>query len=590
MPIHGVERKNAGALGDPALNRDRVYRRARSLAVRTLAAVTVAFLWFAPYLCTFFEERTRCLSRWQLHDALTLLGPPILFALACVGVSELIRRLGRPLVSRLFNHLFVMALGGGLLTVVLYQVNKLGSFSINPAGTQVYTAWMLLAAVVGYSFARPDSKLVLRSCQLCQILSPMVAILVGQLLVQRTYPPRMDPLVIATPQWITGAAGSAAPRLPDPRDPARPVYLFIFDEWSYERTFQGDRPDPLLGNLSELANRSIVFTDAHSPGHKTALSLPGVLLQTDLPPVMPYPEVGFERDGRFVSSGAFDSIFSCVGDRDYHSIMLGFGFPAHLWLGDQVDHCREYRFWAEGRNALEDMAMHLMAATTQMNGPWFTAVHKTFGARVYYPYYYELHHKLERDVSQILTHWPRNTFAVMHCLLPHKPFIFREDGTPRGPDRIMYENSPENYRAHLVCLDRTIGHFIDLMKEAHTFGDALVIMTSDHSWRADPARKFDPAPAPKTRVPLFVKMPGQTRSATITDRYELSRLRPLIEFALRQEGGDLEGAKQVVEATVAKHKPRIVGRARTSRGKDAHNDSPITRRTTHHVGTHVRIH
>ncbi|UCC99497.1 MAG: sulfatase-like hydrolase/transferase [Phycisphaerales bacterium] len=546
MPTEGLGQNNihasSGLFSSRRLRSDWTY----SIVLRTLAAAAVSFLWFAPFLSTFLEEQTRVATYWQRHDALSLLGLPIFVALIFVCASELVRRVKIDFLTRCFNHLFIIALGGGLLTVAIFQLNKLPGLSISPIGTQAQTAWMLLAASAGYSFARGDSQLVRKAYRVSLILSPLPLILIIQIMAQRTYPLRHDSLTLAVPQALSGEVRTWPALADKTQAPPPPVYLFIFDEWSYRRTFCNDELDPVFTNLDELSRQSLVFTDAHSPGRKTELSLPGILFQTDLPVATPYPKVGFKRDGQFVSSGEFDSIFSCVAERDYHSVLLGFGFPSHLWLDEQVECYRMYNFSARGRNLFEDMAMHFMCATMEMNGPWFTAFRKTFGAYVYYPYYHELFCQLERDVSQILTQWPKNTFAVMHYLLPHKPFIFREDGSARGPDRVMYQNSPENYRAHLICLDRTIGRFVDLMKKAGTFDDALIIMTSDHSWRTDPLRWHDPALVSNTHVPLFVKMPGQTRHAKISHHYKLSGLRPLIEYALRQNDGDLEGARRLV--------------------------------------------
>jgi len=531
--------------------------RVYSLMLRCLAASTVAFLWFAPFLSKFFDERNRCYARWEVSDALVVLAVPILLALVCVGASELIRQVGRPILNRMTDHLFVMALGGGLLTVFFFQAKdwlywfscKLESFSINPPAKHVYTdtAWMLLIVVVVYSFARSNSKLVSRSRRVCMILSPLVAILAGQLLVQRTYPLRMDPLVVASPQLLTGDIDHTSVKLCASRESLRPIYLFVFDEWSHNRTFCNNELNPILPNLVEFAQQSLVFTDAHSPGPKAVLSLPGILFQTDLPPLMRYPEMGFERDGQFVPASAFDSIFSCVADRHYHSVMLGFAYPSGLWLGDTIDCCRVYNYTPKGRNIAETMLMQAFSATRQMSGPWFSSFCKTFDSRYKLKYYLGLLQGLEQDVCETLTRSPRNTFAIIHYMLPHEPFLFNEDGSILWPAWAMNEDSVKNYRANLACLDRHIGRFIDLMKKAGTFDDALIIMTSDHTWKEDPLRRHVLNPAPATHVPLFIKIPGQTQSATITDRYELYRLKPLIEFALRQKGGDLDGALCVVK-------------------------------------------
>jgi hypothetical protein len=81
-------------------------------------------------------------------------------------------------------------------------------------------------------------------------------------------------------------------------------------------------------------------------------------------------------------------------------------------------------------------------------------------------------------------------------------------------------------------LDHLIGRFIEAMKRAQRFDDALVILSSDHSWRQDPERKKGRDRVPVCHIPLIVKLPGQRRSLAVTTRFTHQSLGELIRYAL----------------------------------------------------------
>ncbi|HWK11079.1 MAG TPA: sulfatase-like hydrolase/transferase, partial [Vicinamibacterales bacterium] len=84
--------------------------------------------------------------------------------------------------------------------------------------------------------------------------------------------------------------------------------------------------------------------------------------------------------------------------------------------------------------------------------------------------------------------------------------------------------------------DSVIGQLIDHLRSSGKFDDALVIMTSDHSWRPDPMEPIanwtiDPS---RRRVPLYIKLPHQQQGQLISKTvYNNLSLRPIIETVLR---------------------------------------------------------
>ncbi len=116
----------------------------------------------------------------------------------------------------------------------------------------------------------------------------------------------------------------------------------------------------------------------------------------------------------------------------------------------------------------------------------------------------------------------------MHHELPHSPYLLTPDGAihPRSPSS-FYPSSAGNlevlqslrnhYEMQVEFVDRELGQFLDRLKEAGIYDQALVIVTADHgvSWKPDaPGRVLSEANADMIfAIPLFIKLPGQTKPA-----------------------------------------------------------------------------
>jgi len=517
----------------------------------------VVFLLFGPHLAMLLRAQTRELYLWQTRDALFVLGTMFLLALVCVAVGELVRRLNRRLLTRLFNHVFVVALGAGLLANLASYSGWPGGYRIYQYGMPMQTAWLLLAGVVGYSLTRPGSKLVLRARQFCLIISPAVPIFAVQLFAQDTYSAGMDPI----------PAGSSIDALAvsDSADAAGPVYLFVFDQWSYTRTFTDGAVRPEFANLAELAGRSIVFHNAESPGNMTHLSMPRMLLRTDLPVVVGDGRIGFERDGRFVPGWEFESIFSATAGRRYRSMMIGTAFPYGMLLGDQVDICRTHYWIGYYRpdDPLVQCCDHVYRAAQRWTDPWSRYLCDKLRRRVDVARALWYYRDMNRDIMEVIKGQPRNTFAVFHYALPHFPAVLEVNGGNCGLRRDWQSDDADSlydvnaYERNLHCTDWLIGRITAAMKQYGRYDDALLIITSDHDWQRDPNSGREWTDDAYRHVPLFVKLPGQDRSLEVTSLFETRNLGSLIAWALDTDRR-LEGFDRFLQRTVAAKMPSPV--------------------------------
>ena len=86
---------------------------------------------------------------------------------------------------------------------------------------------------------------------------------------------------------------------------------------------------------------------------------------------------------------------------------------------------------------------------------------------------------------------------------------------------------------NLRYMDAVFSRFLDQLREVDQFDDSLLIVTSDHAWREDPAlppydlsaADGEPFSAYK-HVPLWIKAPGQTVGEVVDRRFTCERYNP----------------------------------------------------------------
>lgn len=201
---------------------------------------------------------------------------------------------------------------------------------------------------------------------------------------------------------------------------------------------------------------------------------------------------------------------------------------------------------------MNDVGVHALWVIRYWTDPWSSFLHKKTWPKVQYAQMVRRHKDMKRDVLNVITQQPKNTFAVFHYPLPHNPYLFDEDGEFCGPDKIVYEyGNVEGYERNLAALDRFIGEVVAAMKRAGRFDDALIILTSDHTFRYDPQREAGHITCPLTHVPLIIKTPGQRRALALRSRFENRDLGALIIDKALAAGSPLEDIERLLKPGAA---------------------------------------
>lgn len=488
-----------------------------SIWQRFAVSLFTAVLLFGAQLRQWTDPRNRFLEQWETRDAWAILAG--IAALAALGLlaREILARW--PLPRRIANHLFIAALGGGLISTFLTYPDYKSEL-----------CYIALTALVVLSWCRPALRLPGRIARVALIFSPLALILGWQL--------------VRYPTWWSPEEKPASPQAA--RD-AQPVLLFVFDEWSWTRSTRNGELLPLFRNLRQFAKGAVDFTAARSPGPRTDVALPRIIYQTEDDLLITSREVFFVRDGARTATTAAPSLFSLARERGYSSSVLGFYMPYRRLLGAQADHALSINFNPKrpdfaglaGDRLLSNVAFWHDPVSRKLADKLSQSVLP--GSRERYSAHWEvMNRRLRSATLGLIAQSPMNSFSLIHFPAPHCPYVFNSDGTFRGPFRGSRKaHDAEGYERHLGYLDLLIGQFLGALRASGKFDRALIIITSDHSWRQDYeiAGKLQDGPAVR-HVPLFIKLPGQREGRTVSSPFSLTSLRPLVEAVMRGESGE----------------------------------------------------
>jgi hypothetical protein len=332
----------------------------------------------------------------------------------------------------------------------------------------------------------------------------------------------------------------------DPLDPpppaaeasaeAVPVYVFVFDEWSFAQSTSVGRPKPFLFHLSRLAERSFSFERAWSPSAHTKVVLAKLLFPAHGRSHLEIHEddAYWRRGGERVRTREAESVFVPFARRGYRTALVGFYLPYRRLVGGQVDVVRSEPHAPHGSGGLERMRLQALASLRFLPERW--------RRESYSRAWWELGRRVRDDALRVVSTWPAATFLFSHWPLPHPPFVRESDGSYRGPyasDR--REGGPEDYRRQLLYLDRVVGEIVGSLEAAGRFDASLLVLTGDHGWH-DHDRDL-------LHVPLLVKWPQQRSAEVVTGSFSTLDLAGLLELVARGETG-LDSARRYLAAHV----------------------------------------
>ncbi|HEV8121418.1 MAG TPA: sulfatase-like hydrolase/transferase [Candidatus Polarisedimenticolia bacterium] len=518
---------------------------------RILPPLVTVFLLFTPFLSALGSERNRYFLFWGRRDTVALVASIALLSAIAIVLSAAIDRLGNPVLQWLRDVTFLSCLGLGILAnaLPLLHLNVLLSLARQhreAAGLLLNVASGLVAigGVVAFMFAR--RRLVETARGLTLILSPLVLLVLGPALFWRSWDFPPDP--------IPESAGRG--------EEGTPIYFFVFDEWSYDRSVRDGSFLPELPHLRAFADHALFFTHARSPAAATHQSLPRILFQRRDDESLPYvfidkkdPEEPEGPKPEHITAEPVlatrpGSILAMARRAGYTTYLVGFYLPYPHIVGSDADVCRAYSDYPKGISLPERMLLVTLGAPQYWFMPGIAGVWKKAWSHVFSDHWVSLNRRILDGLARAIATAPRRSLIFGHVPAPHAPFIFDGEGRYTGPfpvessttqdiDVDIMAGTPGDYHRGLLYLDHVVGEIVSDLKASGELDRALVVMTSDHSWRTDPDMPPAETHARKRHVPLLIKLPGQTEGRVMDDDIALDDLRPLLERAIR---GTLDGA------------------------------------------------
>jgi hypothetical protein len=296
---------------------------------------------------------------------------------------------------------------------------------------------------------------------------------------------------------------------------AQRVVWMIFDEFDQRLGFDA-RPARIdLKEFDALRAISVVSNEAYPPGPKTLISVPGLVGGTtykDTDPVDRDTLLTWTADGEEkVPWSERPSVFRDAIGRGHSVHIAGFDHPYCRVLARQWTGCRSWSWrtvhYTSDMDLLDALVVQAWSITPLYRVRRSLAVHDEMR-----PYLRGV--AADRDVD----------LAFLHATVPHEPFLYdATTGTYTWTlPRLRF--GPDGYIDNLAAADLYFGSLRDGMEQAGVWDGSVVIATSDHHWRR--SRQYDGVL--DKRVPLMIKMPGQTTGRVVPGRLETKVLRELI--------------------------------------------------------------
>jgi hypothetical protein len=403
--------------------------------------------------------------------------------------------------------------------------------------SEIAVMWLVVVILVILAAVRWHQAIATFASTLVLVLTPFVAITFVQALGTLTRledKPRPLPL-----------AGSSAQR----------VVWVVFDEMDQRVTFS-HRPSGLeLDELDKLRSEAIHASNAYPPADFTLLSMPALLTGRLITRAEPYGPseliLTLADSGETVRWSEQPNIFTSARQVGVDTSVVGWYQPYCRILGSSITECSSQdigrRTLAAGILRHFESVAYSVPAAEQLGLPDRKDIELARKRRRHQEDYLRILEQakrvtIDRRLGLVLVQFP----------VPHSPGIYSR------AKRDFELEAESSYLDNLALADRALGELRRHMESAGVWDDAIVLVTSDHWWRADIWRGMKRSEQHRwtaedesvftaeidQRVPYLLKLPRQITGLS----YELpfnTVLTPDLLLALL--AGELRTQGEVIE-------------------------------------------
>jgi hypothetical protein len=389
----------------------------------------------------------------------------------------------------------------------------------------------ILLLAVGLWWLRP--KLYLRGARAVQMLLVLAGLsavwMVPELLYLAFRGQRSDtPVPIAQPALSAGHAN------PGPTE--KRIVWILFDELSYDQTFEHRFPGLALPNFDQLKQESVSFANLIPAGTDTERVVPSLFLGKEVGTIEGdldgAPSFRWKDQKVWQRFDPHATIFSDAQRLGWTTGVVGWYNPYCRILKESVDYC----YWrmdtgqwdgiGPRNSSLQNAMVPIMRSVRSWQGKPEIAGREGHAS--------DLNTLMAQATTLIRD--ARVGFVFIHLPIPHPPGIF-----DRKSGKLSWGGS---YIDNLALADRALGQLLATIAETPQAAETTLILCSDHSWRVplwshlgDWTKEDEVASKGHfdTRPVLMIRSPGQKFERTVTVAFPALHIHEILESLLRGE-------------------------------------------------------
>jgi hypothetical protein len=297
-----------------------------------------------------------------------------------------------------------------------------------------------------------------------------------------------------------------------PSDSRQRIVWILFDELSYDQTFDHPFPGMQLPNFDRLRAQSVSFSNLSPVGYATDFVIPGLFLGRRIDQIRSTADGDLwyqtESQKRWIAYDPNATLFALAEQNGWSSGISGWYIPYCQILGQVLDACSwepaispaKIPGTSEDKSVLANAAVLPVVLVKELMGR--TAAQANAHAQEYQDVM--AHNSTLLQNGQI-------RFIFLHIPVPHPPSIYDR--------RHHMLHSGGTYLDNLALADEAMGTLLQEIDATPSASQTTVIVSSDHSWRIamwkptgnwSPEEErasgghFDPRPV------FLIHFPGQT--------------------------------------------------------------------------------
>jgi hypothetical protein len=506
----------------------------------SLANLTFITIWEEVFID--FYEGTYFVDFPDYNSLKAVMFNVLLLTLILWGAMRLLRKSTSPVVQLAARALFLLLLIIPLSGAASLLYSKFWAISLLNLFGKVWLVaiGVTLGALTLYDLACARRYTFRAATVVLVLLSPFVVIQFGK--AAWFWYEHTETVALAKDKPL-------APTLPTKDNVKLRIVWVVFDELDYRLAFI-KRPSSLrLPEFDRLRAQSIDASQAFSPGDFTLYSMPSLITGVVAKAASAHSRdelLLFLRDKeKTVRWSTLRNVFTFARKAGFNTGLAGWFHPYCRIIRDLTACSTQLRHWsANGLNGrltvvetMLEQASELLPRTVPFVDQQIE--YKNHKIRLEKQRHLELHLGVANAAQELIVDRSLG-LVLIHYPVPHPPGIY-----DRRQDKFTFEPAA-NYLDNLQLADRTLGKLRHVMEEAKLWDDTIVLVTTDHPWRAEFFRgKLHWTPeeedlvshisAPDRRVPYLLKLAGQKQLYSYRQEFNTVITQELLLALLRGE-------------------------------------------------------